>query len=103
MKQLLDVAGSSEHLLGARPYAHVFGEIFPTHSPRAVDQELCGTRDVMAVGASPGVQQTVPPDYVQLGSDSKVKVRLALCCKLLETSRRSTLTATGRTPLAWNS
>jgi hypothetical protein len=67
MKQLLDVAGSSKHLLGARPYAHVFGEIFPAHSPRAVDQELCGTRDVMAVGASPGVQQTVPPDYVQIG------------------------------------
>jgi hypothetical protein len=39
----------------------------------------------------------------KLGSDSNVKVRLALCCKLLETSGRSTLMATGRTPLAWNS
>ena len=67
MRRLLDVTGSSEHLFGARPHAHVFCEIVPAHSPRAVDQELCGTRDVMAIGARPGVQQTVPPDYVQIG------------------------------------
>src|SRR5215469_2378234 len=67
MRRLLDVTGSSEHLFGAGPYAHIFGEIFPVHGPRAVHQELCGTRDVMAVGARPGVQQTVPPDYLQIG------------------------------------
>src|SRR6516164_2052454 len=80
MRRLLDVAGSSEHLFGARPYADVFGEIFPAHNPGAVDQELCGTRDVMTVGAGPGVQQIVPPDYVQVGiaQQREGEVRLVL-------------------------
>ena len=79
-RRLLDVAGGSEHLFGARPYAHVFGEIFPAHGPRTVDQELRGTRDVMAIGPRPGVQQTVPPDYVQIGigQQREGEARLAL-------------------------
>ena len=80
MRRLLDVAGGSEHLFCASPYAHVFGEIFPAHSPGAVDQELCGTRDVMAIRARPGVQQTVPPDYLQIaiGQQREGEAGLAL-------------------------
>jgi hypothetical protein len=66
-EKLVDVAGGSEHLLGAGAYAHIFGEILSAYRPRVVDQELCRARDVVAVGPRRDVQQTVMTDYVQIG------------------------------------
>lgn len=66
-EKLLDVAGYSEHLLGTRAYADVFGEILPAHGAGTVDQELCGTSDVVAIGSRRGVQQVITTDDVQIG------------------------------------
>jgi hypothetical protein len=66
-EKLLDVAGCSEHLLGAGAYADVFGEILPAYGAGTVDQELCGTRDVVAIGSRCSVQQAITTDDVQIG------------------------------------
>lgn len=66
-EKLLDVAGCSEHLLGTGAYADVFGEILPAHGAGTVDQELCGTKDVVAIGSRCGVQQVITTDDVQIG------------------------------------
>jgi len=70
-KKLLDVAGRSEHLLGTGAHADVFGEILPAHGAGTVDQELSGTRDVVAIGSRCGVQQVITADDVQIGIGKK--------------------------------
>lgn len=65
--ELLDGAGGGEHLVGAGAYAQVFGEILPAYGAGAVYQKLRGTGDVMTIGPRRGVQQTVTPDYIQIG------------------------------------
>jgi hypothetical protein len=62
--KLLDGAGGSEHFFGARAYADVFGEILPAHDAGAVDEELCRTGDVVAIGSPCDMQEIVTADYV---------------------------------------
>ena len=63
-ERLLDGAGSSEHLFGAGAYADVFREILPAHDAGAVDEELCWTGDVVAIGPPCDMQQIVTADYL---------------------------------------
>jgi hypothetical protein len=70
-EKLLDVAGSSQHLLGAGAYADVFGEILPAHDAVTVHQELCRTGDVVAVGARCRMQKAKTTDDVQIGIGEK--------------------------------
>jgi hypothetical protein len=61
---LLDIAGGGEHFFGARANADIFGEILPAHDAGAVDQELCRTGDVVALGSPGDMQQVVAADYL---------------------------------------
>ena len=75
----MDVAGSSEHHFGTGAYAHVLSEILPAHGAGTVDQELGGTGNVMAIRPCRDVQQTVTPDYIQIGigQERESEARLA--------------------------
>lgn len=70
-EKLLDVAGGSQHLLGAGAYADVFSEILPAHGAGTVHQELSGTGDVVAVGSRCRVQQAITTNDVQIGIGEK--------------------------------
>ena len=87
-EKLLDVAGCSEHLLGAGAYADVFGEILPAHGAGTVDQELCGTRDVVAIGSRCGVQQAITTDDVQIGIGYKGEREARLAAQIGRDLRR---------------
>lgn len=67
----MDVARGGEHLLGARAYADVLGEILPTNNAGAVEKELRGTGNVVAVGTRGGMKQIVTADHVEIGIGQK--------------------------------
>ena len=52
-----------EHLIGARAYANVVGEVHPSHDSVRIHQELSGTRNVNSLGTSADVQQIIAADH----------------------------------------
>jgi hypothetical protein len=82
LRKLLDIACRSEHFIGTGPHPYILGEILPAHRSRAVHQELCGTRDVVPVGPSAGVQQTIAPDELRIGIGQNCKRQPRLAAKV---------------------
>ena len=70
---LLERLGCGQHVVGASPHAHVFGEVHPAHHSRGIYQELCRPGDILSVRSSTRMQQMIAPYQlgVRIGQNRK--------------------------------
>jgi hypothetical protein len=73
-----------EHFVGTGADAQVIGEIDPTDCTGGVDEELRGTRYVVALDASALVEEVVAADYFGIGIREK---RVGVTCFAAEILR----------------
>jgi len=57
---------SGQQLVCPRPHSDIFGEIFPAHSSRAINQELGRPRDVGSLRTSTWMKELVTPNHLGL-------------------------------------
>jgi hypothetical protein len=55
-----------QHLFRPRAHGDVLGEIHPADYPARIDEKLCRTRDVGALGPRSSMQHIVSPNYFRL-------------------------------------
>jgi hypothetical protein len=65
-QRLSDGARNGQQLICPRPHSDIFGEIFPAHSSRAVNQELSRAGDICSIRTSPWMQQFVTLNHLSL-------------------------------------
>jgi len=66
VQRLSDGVRRCQQLVCSRPHSDIFGEIFPAHRSRAIDQELRWAGDICSSGTSAWMQQLVTPNHVGL-------------------------------------
>jgi hypothetical protein len=79
LRSLPQSTRGSNHLIGSRPHAHIFGKVLPADDTGTIDQELRGPRNVVAFGTTARVQQIIAADNIglRIGKKSEGKSRLA--------------------------
>ncbi len=67
----MDGASGGQHLLGAGPYADIFGEVLPADDSRRIHQKLSRARNVAPTWSAAGVEQIVAANDLSFGIGQK--------------------------------
>ena len=69
----MDGASGGQHLIGAGPYADIFGEVLPADDSGRIHQKLSRARNVAPAWSAAGVEQIVAANDLSFGIGQKGK------------------------------